>query len=350
MPWAIDVQRPGFFDSSAFERVENDAPLFRILVRVELRHLAGLLELVRLVHEQRRVTTVVDDQRGALAIGPHQRFHRAPPVFLERLALPGEHRDAARILDRATRLRTTDDDAGRGVVLRREDVARHPAHVGAELGQRLDQDAGLNRHVQAAHDARAGQRLLARVALADRHQAGHFRFRQAELLAAPVGQAQVRDLVRDSARRLRRVVCVRRLLAHCSCHFVFSPLLRTWAGSSTRPGVSSASTGVSSGSGGLKPRPTTPTRSRATLSPPPRRRAPGLSRPDRRAAAGRGRRRILHWPGTARSVSPKTRATRGPSAAGTPAGREAASRRAAPVPPCARTRATSASARAGDGE
>ena len=28
--------------------------------------------------------------------------------------------------------------------------------------ERLDQDRGLNRHVQAAHDARAGERLLAR--------------------------------------------------------------------------------------------------------------------------------------------------------------------------------------------
>ena len=65
------------------------------------------------------------------------------------------------IATRAAGFGTADDDGRGGMVLRREDVARHPAHVGAELGQRLDQHRGLHRHVQAAHDARAGQRLLA---------------------------------------------------------------------------------------------------------------------------------------------------------------------------------------------
>ena len=51
-------------------------------------------------------------------------------------------------------------DGGGGVVLRREDVARCPAHVGAERLQRLDQHRGLDRHVQRAGDARALQRLL----------------------------------------------------------------------------------------------------------------------------------------------------------------------------------------------
>ena len=72
---------------------------------------------------------------------------RELPVFLERLALVREHRRAA--------LR----DRGGGVVLRRVDVARRPAHVGAERLQRLDQHGGLDRHVQRAGDARAAQRL-----------------------------------------------------------------------------------------------------------------------------------------------------------------------------------------------
>ena len=50
-------------------------------------------------------------------------------------------------------------------VLGREDVARHPAHVGAEVDQRLDEHRGLHRHVQRAHDLRALERLLLRVAL-----------------------------------------------------------------------------------------------------------------------------------------------------------------------------------------
>ena len=99
---------------------------------------------------------------GPDAVRPHERFGRAPPVLFERLALPGEHRDAARLLAACRRVSgAADDDRGGRVVLRREDVAGHPAHVGAEIDQRLDQHRGLNRHVQRAHDARAGERLLA---------------------------------------------------------------------------------------------------------------------------------------------------------------------------------------------
>ena len=181
------------------DRLENHAPLFGVVRLVERRHLAGLLELVRLVHEQRRVAAVVDDQRRAGAVRPHERFRRAPPVLLERLALPGEHRDAARLRGRAARLRAADDDGRGRVILRREDVARHPAHVGAELVERLDEHRGLNRHVQRAHDARAGERLLAGVALAQRHQAGHLLLGEAHLLAAPLGQREVGDLVRLAA-------------------------------------------------------------------------------------------------------------------------------------------------------
>ena len=101
-------------------------------------------------------------ERRAAAVWPLERFVRAPPVLVERLALPREHRNALRILHRAARFRTADDDRRGGVILRREDVARHPAHVGAELGQRLDEHGRLDGHVQAAHDARAGERLARR--------------------------------------------------------------------------------------------------------------------------------------------------------------------------------------------
>jgi hypothetical protein len=70
------------------------------------------------------------------------------------------------------------------VILRRENVARHPAHVRAELGQRLDEDRRLHRHVQAAHDFRAGERLLRAVARAQRHQAGHLVLGETDFLAA----------------------------------------------------------------------------------------------------------------------------------------------------------------------
>ena len=153
-------------------------------------------------------TSVASPPSSTISVGPLPSGHSsaslgAPPVLLERLALPGEHRRALRVLRRAAGFGTADDDRGGGVILRREDVARHPAHVGAELGQRLDEHGGLNRHVQAAHDARAGERLLAAVLRAQRHQAGHLLLGEADLLAAELGERQILHLVRLAAGGLR---------------------------------------------------------------------------------------------------------------------------------------------------
>ena len=156
------------------------------------------------MQEHRGVAAVVDDQRRARAVGPLERLRGAPPVLLERLALPGEDRDAARVLGRAAGLGAADDDRGGGVVLGREDVARDPAHVGAEQVERLDQHGGLHGHVQAAHDARAGQRRLARVARAQRHQPGHLLLGEADLVAPELGEPEVGDLVGQLARAVRR--------------------------------------------------------------------------------------------------------------------------------------------------
>ena len=87
------------------------------------------------------------------------------------------------------------------MVLRREDVARDPADVGAEVGQRLDEHRGLNRHVQAAHDAGAGERLAALVAGADGHQPGHLVLGEADFLAAPFGEREVGNLIRLALSR-----------------------------------------------------------------------------------------------------------------------------------------------------
>ena len=81
--------------------------------------------------------------------GQRQRLLGAPPVLLERLALPGEDRDARGSLGRAV---GADGDRGGGVVLGGEDVAGGPAHLGAERDERLDQHRGLDRHVQRAGD------------------------------------------------------------------------------------------------------------------------------------------------------------------------------------------------------
>ena len=78
------------------------------------------LVLGALVHEQGGVAAVVEDHVRAAAVGPAQHLLGAPPVLLERLALPREDRHALRVVERAV---GADGDGGGGVVLGGEDVA-----------------------------------------------------------------------------------------------------------------------------------------------------------------------------------------------------------------------------------
>jgi hypothetical protein len=79
-------------------------------------------------------------------------------------------------------------------MLGREDVARGPAHLCAQRGERLDQHRGLDGHVQRAGDPRALERLSGCVFIANGHQTGHLGLGNADFLAAPCGQAEVGDL------------------------------------------------------------------------------------------------------------------------------------------------------------
>ena len=166
----------------ALQGLEDDLELAR-LRRLGIGDGAGLLELDPLVDEQRRVAAVVEDHVRALAVGPEQRLLGAPPVLLERLALPGVDRHAG------------GGDRGGGVVLGREDVAARPAHLGAERRQRLDQHRRLHRHVQRAGDPGALQRLRSAELLARLHQARHLDLGEPDLLAPEIGEADVGDLV-----------------------------------------------------------------------------------------------------------------------------------------------------------
>ena len=131
------------------------------------------------MHQQGGVATVVEDHvrafTGAAGFAELKDAVGVVPIVAQRLALDREHRDAA-----------CDDRSG-GVVLRRVDVARGPAHVGAEVRQRLDEHCGLDGHVQTTGDARALERLPSGKFVADCHQARHLRFGDTDFLAAPVG-------------------------------------------------------------------------------------------------------------------------------------------------------------------
>ena len=86
------------------------------------------------------------------------------------------------------------------MVLSGKDIARTPTHLGAQRRQGFDQHRRLDRHVQAAGNARVLQRLLAAVFAPQRHESGHFGFANSDLLAAPVGQSDVLHLVVGEVR------------------------------------------------------------------------------------------------------------------------------------------------------
>ena len=176
------------------KQVEDDAVFFGIGFGVERRNLVGLFELETLVDQERGVATVVDNHVRARAVGEAERHVGAPPVFGKRFALPRIHRDALRVVRGAGR---TDCDCCGRAVLSRKDVARHPAHVSAEVDQGFDQHGGLHRHVKAAHDLHTVERLLAGEAVAQGHQAGHFNFGESDFFAAQFGEGKICDLERQ---------------------------------------------------------------------------------------------------------------------------------------------------------
>ena len=160
---------------------EEHAPFFAVGCGVEFGYLAGVFEFCTAGHEHGGVATVVHDEVCGLAVRPHESAGGVFPVFFERFALPGEHGHALRIFHGAL---LADHDGGGSVVLRAEDIAAHPAHVGTEVHERFDEDRGLHRHVEATHDAGTSERLLACIFLAESHQARHFSFGEVEFLAA----------------------------------------------------------------------------------------------------------------------------------------------------------------------
>ncbi len=128
------------------------------------------------------VAAVVQDHVRRAAVAPLQDLVGESPVFIERLAFVGK--------DRGARL----SDRRRCVVLGAVDVAARPANLGSELDQRLDENGGLDRHVERTSDSGALERLARLVFVSDRHEAGHFGLGDGDLFSAPISQAQVSDM------------------------------------------------------------------------------------------------------------------------------------------------------------
>ena len=92
------------------------------------------------MHQQRGVAAIVQNHIGAFALGTlGSELKNAVgviPVVIQGFAFVGKHRCAI------------GHQGGSGVVLGREDVARGPAHLGAQGLQGFDQHRGLDGHVQ----------------------------------------------------------------------------------------------------------------------------------------------------------------------------------------------------------
>jgi hypothetical protein len=137
-----------------------------------------------LVDEKGRVAAVVDDELWTLAVGPGEGGFSAIPVFLEGLSLPGENRNSG------------SGDRRGGVVLGREDVAGlHQRTSAPSSNEGLDEDGGLDRHVQRSHDTNALEWLGGSIFCPCRHEAGHLVLGDLDLEASESGEADVGHFV-----------------------------------------------------------------------------------------------------------------------------------------------------------
>jgi hypothetical protein len=141
------------------------------------------------VDEEGDVTTVIHKHVRAIALGPGHSLLSAPPVLLEGLALPCEHGSGV-----------TSDSSG-SVILGGEDVARAPTDLGTKCSEGLDQDSGLDRHMQGTSNLASLEWLGSSELLAARHQTGHLRLGHLDLKATEVGLADVLDLVLQSEKQ-----------------------------------------------------------------------------------------------------------------------------------------------------
>lgn len=135
------------------------------------------------VDEAGQVTTVVKNQveLGTVLEGK-ELLLEAPVVFLFGLTLPGKDRN------------TGGSNGGGGVVLGAEDVAAGPGDFGTQSSQGLDEDSGLDGHVQAASNSGTLERLVSGILLAGSHETRHLVLGELDLLATEGSERQVSDL------------------------------------------------------------------------------------------------------------------------------------------------------------
>ena len=102
----------------------------------------SLLGLDTLVDEKSHVSSIIDNKVASITLGilrPCDGVEGALPVLLKSLSLPGEDCGGA-----------ITSDGGGGVILSGEDVATAPSDFSAHLFESLNEDCGLDGHVEGA--------------------------------------------------------------------------------------------------------------------------------------------------------------------------------------------------------
>lgn len=137
-------------------------------VRVGKGAISGvlLLSLDTLVDEEGHVSTIINDEVASVTLlvnGPGDGVEGALPVLLKGLTLPGEHGG-----------RAIASDSGSGVILGGEDVAAAPSDLSTKSLEGLDENSGLDGHVQGTGNTGTTEQLGAVLATAS-HQTRHLK-------------------------------------------------------------------------------------------------------------------------------------------------------------------------------
>ena len=133
------------------------------------------LSLDTFVDEESSITTIIDENIWAVAIWPGKHSVGAIPVLLKGLTLPGENVGSLSL-----------DDSSGGVVLGGEDVARSPSYLSTESLEGLDENSGLDGHVEGSRDLGAFENLLGAELRSDTHETWHLNLSKIELLSSKV--------------------------------------------------------------------------------------------------------------------------------------------------------------------
>ena len=125
------------------------------------------------------------------AITPVKNLLRTPPVLFESLALPGKHGGSFR----AFWCSSTNHHGSGSIVLGGENVTAGPTNICTQCDKSLNQNCGLNGHVERTRNASTLQGLMGTKFFAQGHQAWHFVLGKTKLVTTSFGERQIGNAV-----------------------------------------------------------------------------------------------------------------------------------------------------------